>query len=807
MQTKSRLQKTREIPWYGPGAFAIITCVLVFGLIFLIRKRTFDERAQQIQSDMEAITATIESQVASIRDFLVLMSDDFSDGRLDATTFGKRADRYISENEEVTKVQFVDQVRSKTWVAPETSEPIRGTGQSIDDLKDTSLKFYETTQTSISKPYLSYNGNGSIAVFVTGQGSKGNVGDFGAEINIMKLIEISVNDKLASIYLVELVEKDDRTLGSLKFRSDPVSSLSSTQKISYFNNKLFLRLTRYQDPVDFQFFGLASICIGLAFGLAWAMWMLGKDNYRRKRIQIELERTKNAAEAANKAKSELIANISHEIRTPLGAIQGFADLIAGVKQSPADERISIHAIRRNSRNLLELINDLLDLSKIEAGLLEIEKREFFVGDKVSEVVELFSSDALKKDLTLKVHYEGPIPESIRSDPKRLGQVLINLIGNAIKFTDYGEIVLTIKLFNGENDRKLLGFIVQDTGIGIPDTQINSLFRPFSQADSSIGRKYGGTGLGLSLSKRLCQMLGGNTELVQSKVGVGSTFRAYIDPGDLQGVGMLTGLHHASHAPVNEGMQSFVNRLDNVKVLIIEDCNDNQIIYTQFIEFMGGIVETADDGQSGLAKAKSGDFDVILLDIQMPNMDGYTTARELRKVKIETPIIALTAHAMKGERKRCIDAGANEYLTKPVEPEVLIDTIGIYAGVTNTASKLDTQLRSSKLVSELVLKEDTPIYSKYHDDPRVKPVLPNFLKGLDDRILKLKQAIETEDWNKVNNTAHSFKGTALNYGYPSIAECVSEIEEESRNGRDKNHVIHLLKSLESLTFRARQTIVI
>jgi signal transduction histidine kinase/CheY-like chemotaxis protein/HPt (histidine-containing phosphotransfer) domain-containing protein len=796
----------KDLPWYGPGAFAVATCIVVFALILLIRSRTLEERSEKISSDLDSVVSMVEGQVSGIRDFLLLISEEYSDGRLDEETFHRRSERFLSENEELSNLRFIDATIARRWVSPQRSLSIHGTEISKSEL----LKAYRQASTdlkpSFSKPYTSYSGHNVVSIFVPLGHESPVPGAFAAEINLATLLSISVSDKLATRYAVELLGDSDQLVASHRTKDFARSSLVVSRKIKYFDEQMAIRITHYREPIDLQFFGMASLCIGLALGLAWAMWILGKDNYHRRRIQIELEKTKNAAEAANNAKSELIANISHEIRTPLGAIQGFADLLGATKNLPTELQKNVQAIRRNSRNLLELLNDLLDLSKIEAGLLEIENIDFFIGDKISEVFDLFSTEARQKGISLKAVYEGPIPETISSDPKRIGQILINLLGNAVKFTDSGEIVITTALRDGVNGKKFLTFEISDTGIGMSQEQVTKLFKPFTQADSSINRKYGGTGLGLSLSKKICEKLGGTIVLKKTQEGVGSVFTASMDIGDLSGINLLVGVRQVVDPILSEDLSQSAYRLDQLKVLVVEDCRDNQIIYTQFIESVGGIVETADDGIEGLEKAKSEKFDAILLDIQMPRLNGYSTARRLREEGVDTPIIALTAHAMKGERERCIQAGANEYLTKPVRPEVLTMAIGVCTGTIRKDSKVLGSSQVNKLQGEAEGAEG-PLYSKFFNDPRVMPVLRNFVEGMQGRVDNLREAIEASNWEEVRRIAHSFKGTAGNYGFPDIALCASEIELEMTGEQNKKNVLAQLEGLEKLSARARQAVVI
>ncbi len=404
--------------------------------------------------------------------------------------------------------------------------------------------------------------------------------------------------------------------------------------------------------------------------------VLLSDITEQKRTERELREAKEMADVANRTKSEFVANISHEIRTPLSAILGFAEMMFDAKQTVAERMKCISRIRHNVHNLTELIDDLLDLSKVEAGHFEVERANFSLLAEFSEVVHTLQSQILRKRLGFSIKFEGPIPSTIYSDAARLRQVLLNLIGNAIKFTERGTVAVHIQLENIENPEfsKLL-FRVSDTGLGIAPEDRDRIFHPFSQIDSSVTRKFGGTGLGLNLSRRLARTLGGDVVLRQSYPNRGSTFDVTIDPGPLDPHNFLQNVTEADlvNRP-STALKSYHSDLKGMRVLLVEDGQDNQFLLSHFLRSSGAEVDLAVNGQVGLDLARQKQFDLILMDIQMPVLDGYQATSRLREEGNRTPIVALTAHAMKGEKQKCFAAGCNSYLSKPINASTLIETV-------------------------------------------------------------------------------------------------------------------------------------
>jgi signal transduction histidine kinase/ActR/RegA family two-component response regulator len=382
------------------------------------------------------------------------------------------------------------------------------------------------------------------------------------------------------------------------------------------------------------------------------------------------------AQAANEAKSEFLANMSHEIRTPMNAIIGFSDILSD-EELTEEQKGFIDNISNSGHRLLQLINDILDFSKIEAGKMDVEMTECSLKQLFASVKSTMLPFAIEKGLEFEIVEDSALPANIRTDPARLEQCLINLINNAIKFTEQGHVYLKVSL-NEKDDKSFIRFEVEDTGIGIPLEKQKKVFESFSQADGSHTRKYGGTGLGLTITKQLTELLGGKITLT-SEEGNGTVFTLEIPTGlDPTKQPFLDRYNIASHS--NFGKGNIEQPEFSGHVLVAEDDKTNQMLIKSLLRKMGLEITIADDGKQAVQKALEEQFDLIFMDIQMPYMNGYEATEILKAGEISAPIIALTAHAMEGDKEKCIKAGCDDYLTKPIDREKLMELIGKYLPV-------------------------------------------------------------------------------------------------------------------------------
>lgn len=409
------------------------------------------------------------------------------------------------------------------------------------------------------------------------------------------------------------------------------------------------------------------------------------EQRRLLKLQVkELEVSKRAAEAAketaekaNKLKSTFLANMSHEIRTPLGALMGFAELLK-LSDKAEDRAAYADVIIRNGKALVQLIDEILDLSKVESGHLETEILSFSPRNLIQEITALLTPVAEKKNLQMKLEIHKSVPERMGSDPLRFRQIMTNLIGNAIKFTQTGVVFVRMNYEYGEIGLKpRLVIEVEDTGIGISKENRLRLFQPFSQGDQSVSRRFGGTGLGLVLSKKLAKLLGGDVELLRSEPEVGSLFKVTFEDRFDELKIKISDTQVKDGPIVERSLKRSPTPLNGSKILVVDDSPDNQYLAEMFLSRAGASVDFANNGNEGVEQAMSGQYDVVLMDIQMPICDGLKATKILRTKGYRGPIIALTANAMREEKDRCLEAGCDEYLSKPIDKVLLTNTVEKY----------------------------------------------------------------------------------------------------------------------------------
>ena len=504
--------------------------------------------------------------------------------------------------------------------------------------------------------------------------------------------------------------------------------------------------------------------------------------------------------------------MSHEIRTPMNAIIGFSELLAS-EQIPDDQREHVNLIRESGMHLLDLINDILDFSKAEAGKLDFQETVFFLPKLIETVESLMRPAAEKKGLKFEIIKCDQFPQQIKSDPNRLRQCLLNLVNNAIKFTEKGYVQVEISL-EDKNNKDFIRFDVEDTGIGIPADSQEKIFESFSQVDGTACRAYGGTGLGLAITKQLAELLGGEIS-VKSELGKGSVFSMLIptnvEPGFNELLETVEEDSHLSESLKNVNQMEFSGR-----VLVAEDVLTNQKLIRYILEKAGFDVTMVGDGNKVVQKALSLSFDLIFMDIQMPNMNGFEATKIIREKSIQTPIIALTANAMNGDEINCINAGCSDYLSKPIDRQELIDKISQYISPSVPSEKIDeieSQVneladicceqvceerlfdeKDNNMASEEVINFDKLI-SRLGDEELIKEVVPIFLNDSQERVEKLQEAVLSKDSEAIKFYSHAIKGAARNVGAERLSDIAGRLESLSRE-RDLESVGSFYEELKT-----------
>lgn len=400
---------------------------------------------------------------------------------------------------------------------------------------------------------------------------------------------------------------------------------------------------------------------------------VAEDVTESKTAQIALKKAKEEADMANKAKSEFLANMSHEIRTPLGAIMGFAELIGDFQNSEEERNSALQAILRNGHQLGKIIDEILDLSKVEAGKLELEEEDIELFGFIEDVTTLLGLQAREKAVALHLEPKGLLPKTIRTDGTKFRQILINIIGNAVKFTARGSVTICVSAeLNALASR--LKLTITDTGPGLDQAQQSRLFQPFVQGDSSIRRRFGGTGLGLVLSRRLARLLGGDLQLLSSTRDAGSCFEISLNIGPASCLTLEDTCDGVRQKKAGSLQNQKTPRLDGKKILVVDDAPDNRLIVRRFLAHAGADVDLAENGLSGAKMALEKEYDLVVMDIQMPEFDGYQAITFLRQHGFTRPVVALSAHAMREDKERSLASGFNEHMSKPVNRQELLTRI-------------------------------------------------------------------------------------------------------------------------------------
>jgi two-component system, sensor histidine kinase and response regulator len=496
----------------------------------------------------------------------------------------------------------------------------------------------------------------------------------------------------------------------------------------------------------------------------------------------QLDEARDRAEVANRTKSSFIANMSHEIRTPLNAIIGLTHLMRR-SALPTEQTQRLDKIDSAGQHLLAIINDILDLSKIEAGRLELESVDFHLAAVLDHVQSIMAEPAQEKGLTLRIDHDG-VPLWLHGDPTRLRQALLNYTSNAVKFTERGEVNLRAQLLARQGDELLVRFEVQDTGIGLAPEQIAHLFQAFEQADASTTRRYGGTGLGLVVTRRLAELMGGETG-VSSTSGKGSTF--WFTARLREGTSAIPAL---ALKPASDAEAELRRHAGGKRILLAEDNAINREVALDLLQAVGFTVDLAEDGRQALVRAHTCAYDLVLMDMQMPRLDGLAATRELRAMPEyrDTPIIALTANAFSEDRRACEGAGMNDFIAKPVEPAVLYATLLKWLPGASTAAGADSSAatqpamldeQATRQIERLTALPGMDVARGLHalrgKRARYVSLLRQLLDGHRDDVERMRQSLANGEREEARRHAHSLKGVGGTMGCTTLAQQATRID--------------------------------
>ena len=517
------------------------------------------------------------------------------------------------------------------------------------------------------------------------------------------------------------------------------------------------------------------------------------DITERKKFEEELRTAKQKAEASSEAKEKFLANMSHEIRTPLNAINGLTDLLYDLTPTKA-QMDYLSAIKTSSDNLLVIINDILDYSKIETGNLSLEEVGFNLKKTISSQMQAFQLKAMENSVDLRLVEDDRVADVLMGDSVRIGQILTNLLSNAIKFTPNGTVALAYELLESDKESNLIEFQVIDNGVGIDKANLQEIFESFKQEDDSISRKFGGTGLGLAITKQLVELHDAKLK-VESQKGLGSTFsfKARFKVGSV------------ADLPADESLNKGKLAFENLNILLAEDHEINQILACNLLKKFGAKVEVAENGREVLKMIMKQQYDVVLMDMQMPKMNGLTATRSIReKMKLDIPIVAVTANVLDAEKKKCFDAGMNGYVAKPYDPEVIIDAI---AKVVNPKKikrralrKAEKDLKATTAATETASGRSYDLSNLEKlsggNEDFVRKMIQMFLDKMPASLNALELSLKVNDFKNVGNIAHRIRPTVSSLKIEKASNALRTIEDYAKKDIHLDQIQGLVEELKS-----------
>jgi len=510
---------------------------------------------------------------------------------------------------------------------------------------------------------------------------------------------------------------------------------------------------------------------------------------QKNKINLQLKIANEDANRSRIEKEEFFAYTSHEIRTPLNAVVGVSRLLGETDLNP-DQQKYLRTINSSAQNILFLVNDVLDLSKIESGTIELESVDFSVQDIIKELINSLGFKLREKNVSLVSKLDSSIPKVLMGDPHRINQIILNLVDNAIKFTEDGEVCIAINVTHEAEKSISILFEISDTGIGIRRSRVDTVFDSFKQETAHTTRQYGGTGLGLAITKNLIQIMGSKIHL-KSTYGEGSKFSFELE------------LKKSKNKTLSDGvLNSGVSPLRDIRVLVVDDNTLNREIFFDLINnYKNNVeVETADDGKMALLKVKQSNYDIILMDIQMPIMDGYSATRQIRKLKsskANTPIIAMTAHVLDGVAEKCNDAGMNDYISKPINLTILNQIIKkhVQKKQANDSSALEDKVKENMVFDTAHVHLEKLLQIVNSDYSKLEKYISIFFNNVPDDLKRLKEAANSEKWEELGKIAHKIKGSIGYMGISSIKKELQILEKVNKEVGDLDEIADIVNRVE------------
>lgn len=520
-----------------------------------------------------------------------------------------------------------------------------------------------------------------------------------------------------------------------------------------------------------------------------------QDVNQRKIVESQLIEARMAAEESGKIKEQFLANMSHEIRTPMNAIIGFTNLMIGQDNFSPEQKKYIRAIHDAGEHLMVIINDILDFSKIQSGKMVIEKLDFSLPELVEKVINLFRQKADEKGIQLSYTIEENVPMHLTGDPVRLNQVLVNLISNAVKFTENGYVKLGIRHLTTTDSMVRVRITAEDTGIGVPEEKLNTIFESFTQASNDTTRKYGGTGLGLTIVKKIIELQHGSIA-VQSKPGQGTVFVVDL-PFERSISDSFKGKRSTENAVTAEAPADYPR---DIRVLMAEDNELNQTLAASVFRKIGWHLDIAGNGKIAIEKLGSGHYDILLMDIQMPEMDGYTATLKIRNElslpASQIPIMAITAHALNSEVKKCLDAGMNDYIAKPFKIEDLIRKVTSLVKKDSDVKPAETGVSEKVQAVHSQMIDMENLFEMSGNSPEtVSTIISLFLSQAPEKIEELQSYLREKNWQEMKMLCHKMKSSYALLGVRDLRKYMEVIEEDCmQNAIDMNKFELLVSSI-------------